>query len=1224
MKKYLLLIISMVCAVTGAWADLPSGLTVEDNGSTKITYLNGDDNASLDVTCASGVSANIDAVLRAKETTDGKAENTYSTTDITVLHVTGAITAADLTYIHGNMSRLKLLDLSGATLDGVTIDNIEAALLGDWNLMRDIALIIPTPSEGVSDITTGQTTMYAYQQKSFKTVAYYADPETKNMLNIYATNESMASLSSVVTTNTYITMLPGYTSTGDVNTEGYSNPTNLTSATVLGNIPAKGIDMTFVYYSDNNCDYSNLNANTHYIVVPQGAFNYSEKYDFTTETETSAYKYNDNIWVVSTYKAPASPYAQATCYGGTTLSAYLSSASILGNDATRTGETINVTYLRKTGELGNAYNILPNYIKSAERTILLNKSEQTPNATDITQINSITSPTLDLSNLDLTDEQLNSLANTNTQYLAIPYNSSKELSTYKTNCTALKGLATFNTSTNGLYMQSYEMGSMWEVMTCLKKVTSNSIQNLYAAGPMCARDLANASNYFDSHGHFIMDDNGSLSSTGAATIGGESINGALTGKINSDFYTIDISGVTLPNDSENSSAAHQYPDGTYQDDLGMGQLGFAKAKTNILLPTDASVWRIPSSSLNSASKFALTAFCIPGQYKEIGQNAFSSDNCLTRVYTTKADGTIYDLGNGGHTITLPPALTKIETGAFSNVEHFTDVYVTSPIVPICQIDAFGAGTYTGWGGLRTETGNPGEKKTADRDNYGHDTASGSEKCFAILHWTGFFTIDDVKKFTDIERNYSYPDDGKYLDSNNTIQQGEIAKDDRGNILMWPSLQQLNRAYSLASYGYLEGAWDDEQYNTRGNIGTQETADSYWTSNGSPEGETFDMNYAGWHQFVLVGSYSLASERYVVMNPDNWYTICIPYDVTYNQFVEMFGVDAHSETSISTLVNSQGFPIKNNSTYNTDAEGIYQGTEKLLPKLSTLTHVTRTLNTSGSTKSGQVTLYFTQDLVAMSTNTEGEGSTNKVYKWQLNETSTELGDYAVVGDGGDQIIMEANKPYHICPYVPLAYNSGAGMKSYTINYLKENNVSRSNAGVSAWVVPVTSVSETETLKNAKNGFNTYQFIGTYEDNANLPVYSYFLYIIKSGTEDGTDTSSSLWYRYLSDWDGGTPGSWGFGQWAKYSAIIQGVHESDGTNHSDLIRDNNNEIVQSPFLVIDSFSNDSETTGISYISNTNNINPNKVYNLNGQVVNLDGKLNTLPKGVYIMNGKKIFVK
>ena len=34
MKKYLLLIISMVCAVTGAWADIPSGATaIGENGS---------------------------------------------------------------------------------------------------------------------------------------------------------------------------------------------------------------------------------------------------------------------------------------------------------------------------------------------------------------------------------------------------------------------------------------------------------------------------------------------------------------------------------------------------------------------------------------------------------------------------------------------------------------------------------------------------------------------------------------------------------------------------------------------------------------------------------------------------------------------------------------------------------------------------------------------------------------------------------------------------------------------------------------------------------------------------------------------------------------------------------------------------------------------------------------------------------------------------------------
>lgn len=59
-------------------------------------------------------------------------------------------------------------------------------------------------------------------------------------------------------------------------------------------------------------------------------------------------------------------------------------------------------------------------------------------------------------------------------------------------------------------------------------------------------------------------------------------------------------------------------------------------------------------------------------------------------------------------------------------------------------------------------------------------------------------------------------------------------------------------------------------------------------------------------------------------------------------------------------------------------------------------------------------------------------------------------------------------------------------------------------------------------------------------------------------------------------------------------------------------------------------DSEVTGISFIDADGNVSPiigihGKIYNLNGQIVSQDAKgVKSLPKGVYIVNGKKIVIK
>ena len=48
---------------------------------------------------------------------------------------------------------------------------------------------------------------------------------------------------------------------------------------------------------------------------------------------------------------------------------------------------------------------------------------------------------------------------------------------------------------------------------------------------------------------------------------------------------------------------------------------------------------------------------------------------------------------------------------------------------------------------------------------------------------------------------------------------------------------------------------------------------------------------------------------------------------------------------------------------------------------------------------------------------------------------------------------------------------------------------------------------------------------------------------------------------------------------------------------------------------------ETTGIGEVETTETPQSGNIYDLNGRLVRTDGNLQALPKGIYILNGKKV---
>ncbi len=126
--------------------------------------------------------------------------------------------------------------------------------------------------------------------------------------------------------------------------------------------------------------------------------------------------------------------------------------------------------------------------------------------------------------------------------------------------------------------------------------------------------------------------------------------------------------------------------------------------------------------------------------------------------------------------------------------------------------------------------------------------------------------------------------------------------------------------------------------------------------------------------------------------------------------------------------------------------------------------------------------------------------------------------------------------------------------------------------------------------------TYTFIGNYDDNKQLVEHSYYYY-------SGDDESKYKNNFYKTKTTAGT-------KWSKYAACIL-LNKDDGVKAK---------------VAIEYADNEADTpTKIGTISVVADVlKDNRIYNINGQLINYSVQnMDKLPKGIYIINGKK-FVK
>ena len=342
---------------------------------------------------------------------------------------------------------------------------------------------------------------------------------------------------------------------------------------------------------------------------------------------------------------------------------------------------------------------------------------------------------------------------------------------------------------------------------------------------------------------------------------------------------------------------------------------------------------------------SLTDPKFPSTLKEILSEAYSG---ILNIKNIKFNEGIEFIGNSAFlctsavencqkTIIFPSSLKYMGPGAFYG-RRFEDVYFNSKTAPLCPIGKiFGNTEYYGSAfedavhmGNNGFNGNKGEISDdtscgfANRENYKNNGVY-----FTMLHFPNVEEIgeDNAETYTDITREYKTtkesPLDNKFptketlflvgkekinysYNGYNLYNEGQVKPGFidtyRGMQYIWPSQSQWQRSFVCNSLGY---KWDGVT-TYRPQLTEEQIAlmikDELTIENGNTITElNKDTNsdklsktaYMGTRQFVLANGDHKASSKYPIdVKGGQWWTICVPFNMTKKQIDEVFGNGTH--------------------------------------------------------------------------------------------------------------------------------------------------------------------------------------------------------------------------------------------------------------------------------------------------------------------------------------------
>lgn len=351
---------------------------------------------------------------------------------------------------------------------------------------------------------------------------------------------------------------------------------------------------------------------------------------------------------------------------------------------------------------------------------------------------------------------------------------------------------------------------------------------------------------------------------------------------------------------------------------------------------------------------SLVSVKFPSTLRIINDAAFATASKDPHITNIKLNAGLKYIGNSAFALEndesegvleIPASVRYIGPFAF-NFRQYQDVYFygeTAPLMPLGYSSykkkdwgegtGFSEHTLDGNSGFqplaKSGLGDDINTGYANRENYKNGKAY-----FCIMHYPKSLSDKDRSTYTDIKRQYKTdPDKNLFhkddVDGPDGTKGADIVGQEQGEIMfghctagkrvnwgyqdtylgeqyIWPSQAQFTRAYATASNGL---CWDGvtkypadddiESYLTEDDIATLEYA-GYKIGTGKGEYSKADLAklaHIGTRQFVLANADSNVDkdeekepEYNIVMKPGQWWTLCVPFNMTRKQVLDTFGAD----------------------------------------------------------------------------------------------------------------------------------------------------------------------------------------------------------------------------------------------------------------------------------------------------------------------------------------------
>lgn len=351
---------------------------------------------------------------------------------------------------------------------------------------------------------------------------------------------------------------------------------------------------------------------------------------------------------------------------------------------------------------------------------------------------------------------------------------------------------------------------------------------------------------------------------------------------------------------------------------------------------------------------SLVSVKFPSTLRIINDAAFATSSNDPHITNIKLNAGLKYIGNSAFALEndesegvleIPASVRYIGPFAF-NFRQYQDVYFygeTAPLMPLGYSSykkkdwgegtGFSEHTLDGNSGFqplaKSGLGDDINTGYANRENYKNGKAY-----FCIMHYPKSLSDKDRSTYTDIKRQYKTdPDKNLFhkddVDGPDGTTGADIVGQEQGEIkfghctagkrvnwgyqdtylgeqYIWPSQAQFTRAYATASNGL---CWDGvtkypadddiESYLTKDDIATLEYA-GYKIGTGLGKYSKADLAklaHIGTRQFVLANADSNVDkdeekepEYNIVMKPGQWWTLCVPFNMTRKQVLDTFGAD----------------------------------------------------------------------------------------------------------------------------------------------------------------------------------------------------------------------------------------------------------------------------------------------------------------------------------------------